>query len=78
MTLPIWRDKIAAIIASAEANQHASEARLNAKQVAMAADLARLLFMVRDAGRTMAYIEKDALANLSHAQASAEAGYASE
>jgi len=77
MTLPIWRDKIAAINAAADANRRASESRLSAKQVAMAADLARMVAMARQADRTIGFLEGQALPNLARAQSSAEAGYSS-
>lgn len=51
MTLPIWRDKIEAEIAGAQAGKRAAEARLSAEQIAIAADLAAMLFMYRESGR---------------------------
>lgn len=51
MTLPIWRDKIAAVIARAQADKRAAEARLNAEQIAIAADLAAMLFLYRESRR---------------------------
>ena len=51
MTLPIWRDKIAAEIAGAQADKRAAEARLSAEQIAVAADLAAMLFMYRESRR---------------------------
>lgn len=51
MTLPIWRDKIAAEIARAQADKRAAEARLNAEQIAIAAELAAMLFMYRESRR---------------------------
>ena len=77
MTLPIWRNKIKAAIASAEARRLAAEARLNAEQLAMAAELAQMLFMVREADRMIAYIDDTALPNIERALASAEGGYQS-
>jgi cobalt-zinc-cadmium efflux system outer membrane protein len=77
MTLPIWREKIAGIIASAEARRLAAEARLNAEQLAMATELAQMLFMVREADRMAAYIDDTALPNLARALASAQAAYQS-
>jgi outer membrane protein TolC len=76
-TLPLWRDKVAATLASAQAGRRSAEARLGAEEIAMAAELARTLVMLREADRRCAYIDRDALPNLSHAQASAEAGYGS-
>jgi outer membrane protein TolC len=39
MTLPIWRDKIAAQIASAQANRQAAQARLTAEEISVTVDL---------------------------------------
>jgi outer membrane protein TolC len=77
MTLPIWREKIAGIVASADARRLAAEARLNAEQLSMATELAQMLFMVREADRMMAYIDDTALPNLARALGSAEAAYQS-
>ena len=77
MTLPIWREKIAGIIASADARRLAAEARLNAEQLSMATELAQMLFMVREADRMAAYIDDTALPNLDRALASAQAAYQS-
>ncbi|OAM91329.1 TolC family protein [Termitidicoccus mucosus] len=77
MTLPIWRDKIAAAIASADARRLAAEARLDAERIAMAAELAQMLFMAREADRMIAYIDAAALPNIERALASAEGGYQS-
>lgn len=74
VTLPIWRDKIAATIAAAEARHDAAIARLDAEQLHVAAELARMFYMVRESDRMIAYIEKTALPNLEHVLASAVAG----
>lgn len=74
VTLPIWRDKIAATIAAAEARHDAAIARLNAEQLDVAAELAQMFYMVRESDRTIAYIEKTALPNLERVLASAVAG----
>ncbi len=75
--LPIWRDKIAASIAAAEARRDAAVARVGAEQLNLAAELAQMLFMVREADRMIAYIDNTALPNLEHVIASAAAGYQS-
>ncbi len=77
MALPVWREKIAGIIASADARRLAAEARLNAEQLSMATELAQMLFMVREADRMSAYIDDTALPNLARALASAQAAYQS-
>lgn len=51
ITLPIWRDKIAAEIAAAQAGKRAAEARLDSEQIAIAADLAAMLFTYRESRR---------------------------
>lgn len=51
VTLPIWRDKIAAEIAGAQAQKRAAEARLSAEQITVAAELAVMLFMYRESRR---------------------------
>lgn len=61
VTLPIWRDKIAAEIASAQSAKQAGEARLAAEQIMVAVDLAEKTFMFREATRNQALIERDLL-----------------
>jgi len=75
--LPVWREKIAAIIAAAAARRDASVARLTTEQLELAAELAQMLFMVREADRMIAYIDHDALPNTDRAIATAEAAYQS-
>lgn len=75
--LPIWRDKIAAGIAAAEARRDAARARVDVMQLDLAAELAQMLFMVREADRMIAYIDRTALPNIRRVLASAEAGYQS-
>jgi cobalt-zinc-cadmium efflux system outer membrane protein len=77
VTLPIWREKIAANIAAAEARRDASQARVTAEQLNLAAELAQMLYMVREADRMIAYIERTALPNFERAIATVEAGYQS-
>jgi outer membrane protein TolC len=75
MTLPIWREKIAANIAAAAARNHAAIARLNAEQLNLAAELAQMLYMVRESDRMIAYMDNVALPNLDRIIASVEASY---
>jgi cobalt-zinc-cadmium efflux system outer membrane protein len=53
MTLPIWRDKIAAEIAEAQANKRGAEARLSVEQISLAVDFAEKTFMYREANRNL-------------------------
>jgi len=75
MTLPIWREKISAAISSADSRRLAAQSRLSAEQIGMAAELAQMLFMIREADRMLAYIDESALPNIENALHSAEAGY---
>ncbi|HEX6812158.1 MAG TPA: TolC family protein [Planctomycetota bacterium] len=58
MTLPVWRDRIAAEIAGAQAGKRAAEARLSAGQIAVAADLAAMLFAYRESLRDIALLSE--------------------
>lgn len=52
-TVPLWRDKIAAEIAGAQARKEAAEARLSAEQVQLAVEFADKSFMYREATRNL-------------------------
>lgn len=56
LSLPVWRDKIAAQIAEAQANKLSAEARLSAEQIALAADFAERSFLYREATRNLALL----------------------
>jgi len=75
MTLPIWRDRIAAEIAGAQASKRAAEARLTAEQVQIAAELASMLFMFREAVRNDALLRDKLLPKSKHSLDAAQAGY---
>jgi outer membrane protein TolC len=74
ISLPIWREKIAATVAAAEARRDAAAARVNAEQLNLAAELAQMLYMVREADRMLAYIDGTALPNFERSYATLEAG----
>jgi len=75
VTLPIWREKIRSNIAAAEARRDAAVARVSAEQLNMAAELAQMLYMVRESDRMIEYIDTTALPNYERLIASIEAGY---
>ena len=56
--MPIWRDKIAAQIAEAQAGKRASEARLSAEQIALAVEFAEKTFMFRESSRNLALLQE--------------------
>ncbi len=74
LTLPIWRDKIAATIAAAGARRDAATARVSAEQLNLAAELAQMLYMVKESDRMLAYMDGTALPNLDRSIASVGAG----
>ena len=74
VSLPIWREKIAAGIAAAEARRDAALARVSAEQLNLAAEVAQMLFMVREADRMLVFIDSVMLPNLERGLAFAEAG----
>jgi len=53
VTLPVWRDKIEAEIAAAQAGRRAAEARLSAEQIALAVEFAEKSFLFREASRSL-------------------------
>lgn len=77
VSLPIWRDKLAALVAAAEARRDAAVARVSAEELNLAAELAQMLATVREADRILAYFDTTALPNLDRIIASTEAAYQS-
>jgi outer membrane protein, heavy metal efflux system len=75
VTLPIWRDKIAAEIASAQSAKQAGEARLAVEQIMVAVELAEKTFMFREATRNQALIERDLLPKAQQSLEVARAAY---
>ena len=57
MSLPIWRDKIAAQIASAQAGRLAAESRLTSEQIKMTVDFAMKTYDYREATRALALLQ---------------------
>jgi len=73
ISLPVWRDKIAGQIAAARARREAAASDVDAERLAMAAEFARMLYMVREADRMIRFIDSTALPNIDRTAASAEA-----
>ena len=57
MSLPLWRDKIAAQIAAAQAGKRAAEARLNAEQIGLTVDFAVRTYDYREMTRDLALLQ---------------------
>lgn len=77
VSLPIWREKIAATIASAEARRDGAAARVTAERLNIAAELAQMIFMVRESERMISYLDTTALPNVQLVLESASASYQS-
>lgn len=75
MTLPIWRDKIAAQIAEAQANKRSTEARLSAEQIALAVDFADRSYLYREATRNLALLNDQLLPKARQSLEVARSGY---
>jgi outer membrane protein TolC len=75
MTLPIWRDKIAAQIAEAQARRRAAEARLTAEQIALAVDFAMRTFEFREVTRNLALLQEQLIPKARRSLEIARAGY---
>src|SRR6266567_8460092 len=76
ITLPIWRDKIAAQIAEAQAGKRAAEARLTAEQIILAVDFAEKSFMFRESSRNLSLLQNQLLPKANQALQIARSRYA--
>ncbi|HLP02756.1 MAG TPA: TolC family protein [Opitutaceae bacterium] len=76
-TLPVWRRKIAGQIEAARARRDAAAARVDAEVLTMAAEFARMLYMVRESDRMIAFIDTTALPNLERTLATSAAAFQS-
>lgn len=77
MTLPIWRDKIAAEIAAAQARQGAAQARLSAEEIQLAVEFAMKSYEFREAGRNLALYTDNLLPKARQALEVARVSYTS-
>jgi outer membrane protein TolC len=77
MSLPIWRDKIAAQIAEAQANKRSAEARLSAEEIALAVDFAEKSYLYREASRTLSLLREQLVPKENQSLEVARIGYLS-
>lgn len=75
VTLPIWRDKIAAEIAGAQARKSAAQARWSAEQIQLAVEFADKSFMYREATRNLALLTDVLLPKARQSLEVARSGY---
>jgi outer membrane protein TolC len=77
MTLPIWRDKIAAEIAAAQANKRSAEARLTSSQISLAVTFAEKMSLYREANRNLSVIDEQLMPRARQSLDVARAAYLS-
>ena len=77
MTLPIWRDKIAAEIAQAQAGKRAAEARLSGEQISLAVTFAEKTYLYREANRNLDLLRERLLPRAQQSLEVARAAYLS-
>ncbi len=75
VSLPIWRDKIAAQIAEAQANKRSAQAQLSGEQIALAADWAARSYLYREASRNLALLNDQLLPKARQSLEVARSGY---
>lgn len=75
VTLPLWRDKLAAEIAQAQANELAAKSRLKAAQIDLAVSFAEKSFTYRETSRNLALIEDKLLPQARQSLETVQAGY---
>ena len=75
LSLPIWRDKIAAQIAEAQANKQSAQARLSAEEIALAVDFAEKSYLYREASRNLSLLREQLLPKATQSLEVARSGY---
>lgn len=75
VSLPIWRDKIEAQIAEAQANRRVAQAQLSGEQIALAVDFAERSFLYREATRNLALLNDQLLPKARQSLEVARSGY---
>jgi outer membrane protein TolC len=75
VSVPLWRDKLAAEVAQAQANKRAGEARLSAEQIALAVAVAEKAFLYREASRNLELLQTQLLPKQRRSLEMARSGY---
>jgi cobalt-zinc-cadmium efflux system outer membrane protein len=75
VSIPLWRDKLAAEVAQAQANKRAGEARLSAEQIALAVTVAEKASLYRGATRKLALLQNQLLPKQRQSLEVARSGY---
>jgi len=77
MTLPIWRDKIAAQIAQSRAGKRAAEARLTSEQILLGVDFAMKTYDYREVTRNLELLQNQLVPKAQQSLELARTGYLS-
>jgi outer membrane protein TolC len=77
MTLPIWRDRIAAQIAQAQADTRAAEARLTSEEIMLTVDFAMKSYDYREVTRILALLQDQLVPKARKSLEIARSGYLS-
>lgn len=75
VSLPVWRDKIAAEIAEAQAARKAASARLSSEQIAIAVDFAEKSVAFREASRNLEVLQRELVPKQQQSLEVARSGY---
>jgi len=75
VTLPVWRDKLAAEIAAAQAGQRAAQARLTAGQVKLTVDFAEKSYTYREINRNLDLLREQLIPKAQRSLEIARAAY---
>jgi outer membrane protein, heavy metal efflux system len=75
VSVPLWRDKLAAQVAQAEAGKRAAQARLSEEQLALAAAFAEKSFLYREASRNLELLQNQLLPKQRQSLEVARSGY---
>jgi outer membrane protein TolC len=75
VSLPVWRDKIKAEIAEAQAARRSAEARLSAEQIALAVDFLERKFLYREVNRNLELLDEQLLPRARRSLEVARSGY---
>jgi len=75
VSIPIWRDKIEAQLAEAQATRRAAQAQWSGEQIALAVDFAERSFLYREATRNLALLNDQLLPKARQSLEVAWSGY---
>jgi len=75
MTLPVWRDKIAAEIAAAAAESSAAESRLSRERINLAIDFAAMVYMLSESSRNLKLFSEKLIPKAAQSLEIARSGY---